>query len=254
MKKIDIHCHVTSQNLENDLKKLEEKAKKYNLKKIFLLPTYFPNKGNGVSNYRLYFNIRKNNLFKMYLSFDNNYFWMAYNEMESILLNDREKIVGIKIYSGYQEIDFDGEHIKKLMALALQYKLPVVLHSGYVKGGGRKTAFNPISLKYFFSNYKDINFIIAHLGNPYLEEMKKLLRLKNVFTDISGLMEDTKKYTKKSQNYFMTLYNIFGYKKFLYGSDYPVQTYSQTNRILSGIPKYEKEKIQYYNAKELFDV
>jgi len=254
MKKIDTHCHLSSQNLKSDLEKIKIEAKKHDIKQIFLLPTYFPEKGNGISNYRLYHHIKDEPLFKMYLSFDINWFYMGYNEMDELIKLNRDKIVGIKIYTGYQKIDINENlYIKILMRFARKYNLPVMFHTGYVKGGCRKKAFNPMELIQFMQEYHYIKFIIAHLGNPFLYEMKIILNTKNVYSDISGMMEDSVNLSENDKNYFMELYNKFGAEKFLYGSDWPVQTYKQTNFLLENISKEDKKKIMYKNAKEIFN-
>jgi len=254
MKKIDAHCHLSSQNLKLDLEKIKIEAKKYNIKQIFLLPTYFPEKGNGISNYRLYYHIKDDPLFKMYLSFDINWFYMAYNEIEELLKIDRNKIVGIKIYTGYQKIDLDENlYIKIIMRLARKNNLPVMFHTGYVKGGCRKKSFNPIDLENIIKLNKDVKIIIAHLGNPFIEEIKTLLEYENVYADISGMMEDSVNLSEKDKNYFMELYNKFGVNKFLYGSDWPVQTYKQTNFLLECVSKEDRKKIMHKNAKEIFN-
>jgi len=255
MKKIDIHCHITSRNLRQDLIELTNKATKYNLKYIFLMSTYFPKKKNGVGNYRLYHNIKFDNIFKMYLSLDFNYFWMHFNEMTEILQDDREKIVGIKIYTGYQDIDLESIEMEKLIKLAHKYKLPIMFHTGYIKGGGRETAYNPNKLIMFMQNHHYINFIIAHLGNPFITETIKLLKnFKNIYTDISGLMEDNINFNKDDREILNEIYKNVPAYKILYGTDYPVQTYSQTNKLLKFISKCDKKKIMYSNAKELFNV
>ena len=74
------------------------------------------------------------------------------------------------------------------------------------------------------------------------------------YTDISGMMEDSTNFSEKDRDYFLELYHLFGDEKFLYGSDYPVQTYKQTNKLLKGLAKSTKKNIMYNNAKELFNV
>jgi predicted TIM-barrel fold metal-dependent hydrolase len=254
VKIIDIHCHVTSKYLRNDLIDLEEKAKKYDLKYIFLMSTYFPSKGSGVSNYRLYSNIKDNNLFKMYLSLDFSYFWMAYNEMTEILNDNRNKVSGIKIYTGYQEIDLDSSQMLLLLKLAEKYDLPVVFHTGYLTSEDVNTSFDPMRLLNLFHDHPHINFIIAHLGNPYLKQMLKLLQISNVYADISGLMEYSEEFNENDRKYFMKLFNKIGSAKFLYGTDYPVQTHEQTKELLKEVQEVDKYKIMYSNIKELFNV
>jgi predicted TIM-barrel fold metal-dependent hydrolase len=68
------------------------------------------------------------------------------------------------------------------------------------------------------------------------------------------MMEDSINFNKKDRNYFIKLFNIFGKEKFLYGTNYPVQTYKQTNKLLTKLSKYDKIDIKYNNIRKLFNV
>ena len=72
---------------------------------------------------------------KLYLSLEfDNYFYMSLNEIESILLEDRQKIIGIKLYTGYQKINFTSKKFKEVMEIAKRNNIYVMLHTGYLKG------------------------------------------------------------------------------------------------------------------------
>jgi Gpi18-like mannosyltransferase len=61
---------------------------------------------------------------------------MNYNEMIEILNNSKDKIVGIKIYTGYQNINFNNQDfnnkMQKILKLANKYNLPIMFHTGYM--------------------------------------------------------------------------------------------------------------------------
>jgi len=250
---IDVHCHVTAKNLMNNIIDLERNN---DIQSIFLLPTYFPKKGNGVSNFRLYHNIKDKNKFKMYLSLDFSYFWMYYNEMIELLDDDRDKIVGIKIYTGYQDnIDLESKEMNLILELAAKYDLPIMFHTGYTKGDSRHNIYYCSKLIDLIENSPKNKFILAHLSNPSTNDLINMMNtFDNVYTDISGLMEDSERFDENDRDLFMHVFNSVDKTKILYGSDYPVQTHEQTNKLLDLLSEEDKNLIKYGNAMKLFKV
>jgi len=229
--KIDWHYHLSGRNIKQDSIELEKYIKDKNMDNVYVMATYFPENGSGVSNFNVYHHIKNIKKTKMYISLDfENYYFMGINEIETMLSDNiiKEKIIGIKIYTGYQNIDLNSDKFNKIMQIAENNNLYVMFHTGYLKGN--KTNFNPISLDEVISKYFNITFIIAHLGNPFINESIYLLnKHENLYTDISGLVDkrveinDTMKRVEK-------LYNGIGKidNKILFGTDFPMQDYDTT--------------------------
>lgn len=223
-RKIDWHYHLSGRNIKEDVLNL----KKYTdtMDQVYVMASYFPEKGSGLSNYNLYYHLKEVEKVKLYLSLDfEHYFYQGLNEINSIISESPEKIIGIKIYTGYQNIKFD-ERFDLILDIAKKNNLYVMFHTGYLNESDN--VYNPINLDFIIRKNKDIKFILAHLGNPYLEITTKLInKYDNVFTDISGLtdnsddVEDTLKYVRE----FAKKVNK---EKILFGTDYPVQNYKDT--------------------------
>ena len=149
MKKIDMHCHTSKRMLQDtcsssaSLETITELMQKHEIEKTVLLATYFPHKSSGVSNFRLLnwistyqqyqSAIQEGDKLIMFGSLDfEHYFYQGFNELEE--LAQQRKIHGIKIYTCYQNIDLQGEKLKRVAQLAQLYQLPMMFHCGYSSG------------------------------------------------------------------------------------------------------------------------
>jgi len=224
--KIDWHYHISGRNIKEDILTLNNYLKDMN--EVYVMASYFPLTKSGVSNYNLYYHLKNVKKVKLYLSLDfEYYFYQGYNEIVSLLKEDRNKFIGIKIYTGYQNIDFKSKEFKMVLNLANKYNLYVMFHAGYLKGN--KSAFNPIILEDIIYNNSNIKFIVAHLANPYSSELISLLnKYSNIYSDISGLV-DKKDEISETKAYVQFIYkNVKDKNKFLFGTDYPIQDYETT--------------------------
>ena len=91
---------------------IEKKMKENNIEKTLLYASYFPNKGTGISNYRLYNWIKDKPNFNMIGSLDFSYYGLqGYNELKEL----KGIIKGIKIYTGYQRVYTNSNLMKKIL-------------------------------------------------------------------------------------------------------------------------------------------
>lgn len=227
--KIDWHYHVSGRNILNDVTTLQKYIEEEKMDEVYVMASYFPENGSGVSNYNLYHHLAHIDKVKLYLSLDlNSYFFMGLNEITNILVEnaDNDKIVGIKIYTGYQDVDLKGEKFLNVIELAKSFGIVVMFHTGYLKGN--KENFNPLLLEDTFKNHPEVPFIIAHLSNPFIDEAIYLLdTYDNLRTDISGLidrrveLEETLLLAKRVSDKIHP-------DKVLFGTDYPMQNYETT--------------------------
>jgi hypothetical protein len=91
MKKIDVHCHTTNRiltdaaNSDASLEAIAIQMKEYGIIHTILLATYFPQRGTGISNYRLRHWIKGKPEFSMFGSLDfAHFFYQGYNELEEM--------------------------------------------------------------------------------------------------------------------------------------------------------------------------
>jgi hypothetical protein len=226
--KIDWHYHLSGRNIKEDIVTLKNYIHNENMEQVYIMATYFPENGSGVSNYNLYHHIKDIPEVKMYLSLDfNSYYFMHLNEIESILEESRDKVIGIKIYSGYQDIEYYGnDKFNKILEIARKHNLYIMFHTGYLKGNKEK--FKPMELEYLFLHNPDINFILAHLSNPFISECIYLLsNHSNLYTDISGLIDRKVEIADTTKLVYKVAEQI-DKDKILFGTDYPMQNYKTT--------------------------
>src|SRR3989339_1796518 len=266
---IDIHAHTTNHKLWNlhtpsaTIEDLERLAEKNGVVKILLMATYFPFKGSGLHNEELLARIGDK---KLGLStvrgsvYGNNGPLFAVcgslNMMDNVELGvmrlrrlaEDKKIVGIKLYPGYQDFKPSGVLAFPVYELAEKFDLPVIFHSGYLhhccrqeevaRRCGRPTCpldsleylSRPSQLYGAAQKFPRVKFVAAHLGNPYFSELRDLMRTcPNVYTDISGTVEDSPEEKAALQSeilHFLALPN--GIDRLMFGTDFPIQSYEDT--------------------------
>lgn len=229
---IDWHYHLSGRNVKEDIQNLQKYTQ--SMQEVYVMASYFPKNGSGLSNYNLYYHLKEMKKVKLYLSLDfEHYFFQGYNEMVNIIKESPEKIIGIKIYTGYQNIQYD-EKFEMVLDLARQNDLYIMFHTGYLKGN--QEVFCPMQLSNVIGKNTDIKFILAHLGNPHIEETIELLnKHEHLYTDISGLVDKQIEIQQTVKN-VKKLADRVDHKKVLFGTDYPMQDY-KTTKIFADVLK-----------------
>jgi len=273
MKKIDIHCHSTNRKLKDmlvedaSLDALMNEMYKHDIEKTVVLATYFPHKQSGISNFRLSNWIENNPKFVMFGSLDfEHYFYQGYNELEEMA--DKDMIKGIKIYTGYQEIDLNSDKFSKVVDLARDYSLPLMFHCGYSYASMRKygkiaitRVLSPGDIEPVAKANEDVNFILSHLGKPSFDNTREVItHNSNVYTDMSGII-DSKYHAHEIPMCVDQIKSILyeaGPKKLLFGTDFPVQTHEHSIRFIEESMKdfnsEDKQNVYYENAKRLLKI
>ena len=105
-------------------------------------------------------------------------------------LLQQKRIIGIKFYPGYEAFYPNDNRLDAAYALCEAYDVPAVFHSGetYGRGVGIKYSM-PIHIDDLAIRRPNLKIVIAHLGNPWLDEVMVILnRHTNVYADISALV------------------------------------------------------------------
>ena len=176
---------------------------------------------------------------------------------------DEETTVGIKIYTGYLPYYATDKIYQPFFKLAKKYDVPVVFHMGDTANSmGRLKYSHPLIIDDVAVDYPDIKFVIAHCGTPWVADAVEVAaKNKNVFIDLSGLMEGSfkaKKQIKEFKPYldvFRTWFNYLEkYNKLMYGSDWPLVNPKQYIKVIKSIiPEKFQEDVFYNNALYVFD-
>lgn len=289
MKIIDLHAHTSEKEMRGlhtigaNICDLEKMSLKYGISKIILMATYFPFKRTGLSNSILLERIKDNSLFSIFGSLEaGNYFNEGLVELSQ--LAEEEKIVGIKLYPGYQNFDPSETKMFSLYQLALDHNLPVMFHGGSAHGccpkdkkGQRilkcgyehcqlddlKDFTHPNRLRKMLRFFPNLKVVVSHLSNPYFKELRYLMNdFGNVFTDISGIFvsgspEVTVDYKK---NVSEEIFNFLSFvssstDRIAFATDFPVQSYRDTFDLLDNLDLSTDilEKILSKNAKKILN-
>jgi predicted TIM-barrel fold metal-dependent hydrolase len=269
MKKIDMHCHTTNRPLDTvdgsaSLETIKKYMKKYDIEKTVVLASYFPHRGSGISNFRLFNWIQAKPEFLMFGSLDfEHYFYQGYNEL--VELADKRLVDGIKIYTTYQKIGLGSEKISKVVDLARRFLLPVAFHCGYShtarKTIGRDNITDMVKasdLESLAQKYPDVSFIASHLSKPHLDDLiKTVIRNPNMYTDSSGLLDSKTERDEISQavDEIEKFVEKCGPGKLLFGTDFPVQTHEDSvyfiEEGMKNFSEQDKLDVYYNNSRRL---
>ncbi len=278
MKKIDIHCHTTNRIVKDTVSRdaslefILNEMNKYEIENTNVLATYFPHKSSGISNYRLLNWIERdnsnNNLskdkFTMFGSLDfEHYFYQGFNELEELAVNNRIK--GIKIYTCYQEVDFESKQFAMILDLAKKKDLPLMFHIGYSYSSLRKygkvsvaKTVKPIHLARTINENPDLTFILSHLAKPFLSELIEVVNNNNnVYSDMSGLIDSyfEQDDIPESIEHIKQYIGECGPSRLLFGTDFPVQThYDSVYMLEEAMKNYSQDdlkRVYFENAEKI---
>ena len=178
------------------------------------------------------------------------------------LLRER-KIVGVKLYTGYQHFYPSDARCAPVYKLCERYGAPVIFHSGDTlkyKTSAKVKYAHPLNIDEVAVDHPDLKIIIAHLGNPWLVDTAEVLyRNDNVYADLSGLVlgDDLgSPYGKMMKQRIRELMLYASPRKLLYGTDWPLAPIKSYIKFVKGlgIKKNDLEYVMWKNAADLFKI
>ena len=174
----------------------------------------------------------------------------------------RPDVVGIKIYAGYYPYCVYDKVYEPVYKLSEKYNLAVVIHGGATYSDRALLKYShPLAVDELAVNHRNINFVIAHLGDPWVMDTAAIVaKNPNVYADLSGLIvADGPQIQSQSKNrlamdhIMQALIYAGNYKKFLFGSDWPlapVKPYIEYVKDL--VPEEFHEDVFLKNAINVF--
>ncbi|MEK7612858.1 MAG: amidohydrolase family protein [Patescibacteria group bacterium] len=147
-------------------------------------------------------------------------------------LFDEKKIVGLKLYPGYQHTFVSQPNAIASAQLCAKRKLPLTIHSGDVYdplGNALLKYSDPLHVDELAVAVPGCRIIIAHFGFPHLLQTANIVsKNANVYTDISGTIDDSRVEGSSAalvEQYCADLKRVFAYypdvrHKVLFGTDY----------------------------------
>ncbi|ANF97067.1 amidohydrolase family protein [Paenibacillus bovis] len=173
-----------------------------------------------------------------------------------------DSVVGIKLYAGYYHYNVGDAIYDPVYRLARQYRLPIVIHGGltYADSGLLKYS-HPLSMEETFLKYRDITFMLCHLGDPWVMDTAALLEKNpNLYADLSGwIVGDTAKVQRLmgEQTYVDHFRRaiVFAekYDRLVFGTDWPLVPLDAYIAFVKNlIPEKHWEDVFYHNALTVF--
>lgn len=259
---VDCHCHLTNKRLYD-----EYKEKSYATKIISIRPIKILSNDMEVSTSENWF-------YELLKEKDDLYGVECIEYGEDIKaqlqrisgrMENCKKIIGIKLYVGYQHFYANDPEIFDVYKFAKKNNLVVVFHGGDVWDPS-----NQAQIKYTHPSYVDevatyfpkVKFVISHFAFPYILETGMVVhKNQNVYTDISGILDNglTSKYfvddIKKVLSYYPEIIN-----KIMHGSDFCGNQTPLNNTIeyqlfvRNNFTDEEAELIFHKNAEKLYGI
>jgi hypothetical protein len=168
----------------------------------------------------------------------------------------------IKIYLGYVPQYANDPHYHVAYRLARKYKVPVVFHTGDTSTDDALLKYaDPLQIDEIAVQYRDVKFVIAHLGNPWVESAAEVVyKNDNVYADVSAFLvgkPDTSDTEKWNEFVIKPIHWAYGYienpKKLMYGTDWPLQAMKPYIwAVKQAIPKDHWKDVFYNNAIEVY--
>jgi predicted TIM-barrel fold metal-dependent hydrolase len=107
---------------------------------------------------------------------------------------------------------------------------------------------------------EELVIVLCHFGNPWFEDAAELIyKHPNVHADISGLTTGGSRYAERHLNWLArkisgAVYFAGGAEKVIFGTDYPVTTYSDALTLVRKleVDRRDSDMILWRNAKRVF--
>ena len=188
-------------------------------------------------------------------------------QIEKLL--EQKKVKALKCYLGYVHAMPSDPRYAWYFQMAQKYEIPIIFHTGdtYSRKAKLKYAY-PLEVDEVVVDYPEVNFVLAHLGNPWITDTAELIYKNNqlgaggnVWTDLSGLLVGPQFATYAKNGVLDELKKkvrlAIGYSerpdRFLYGSDWPLSRMNvYRDFIHDAVPEKHHQAIFSDNAKELF--
>jgi uncharacterized protein len=176
-------------------------------------------------------------------------------------LLQEERIKGLKLYPGYEPFYVHDARMRVVYELAAEFNVPVMIHTGDTYDPkGRIKYSHPIEVDEVAVDFRDVTFVICHLGNPWITDaMEVIYKNPNVVGDISGFTLGH--FEERFERFMLQQVNeVLAFagdpSKLLYGTDWPICTMSSYIRFVNNLNLTEEEndKIFWRNAARLFRI
>jgi predicted TIM-barrel fold metal-dependent hydrolase len=171
-------------------------------------------------------------------------------------------LAAVKLFPGYQAFYPHDTMLAPVYEYAARRRIPVMVHQGdTLSPDGRIKFARPIEMDEVAVQYREVPFVLCHLGNPWVEEAAEIVyKNANVYTDTSGLLAHPQtpnfdRMVARARTVLQTVVDTIGSPdRILYGSDWPLESLSTAVSLVEGLdlPPSDRAAILGGNARRLF--
>ncbi|MDZ4347335.1 MAG: amidohydrolase family protein, partial [Candidatus Binatia bacterium] len=187
----------------------------------------------------------------------------AQQEHEICQQIETKAICGVKFYPGYENYFPVDQRPQTIYKLCATLRVPVIFHTGFLQEGtlGNQEQTHPRNIEALAEQHPDLKIIMAHFGNPWVQETAKAIaKHNNLYVDLSGFFTEYKTVLSTElvefQGAMTTFANIAGgFSKCLFGTDWPLYSQKEYLAAVKTLPMNEREQklVFWENATLLFD-
>lgn len=181
---------------------------------------------------------------------------------EAVWKWERVDLAAIKLYPGYQRFYPHDPNLEPLYEYASRKNVVVMFHQGDTLDAAGLIKFSrPVELDEVAVRYRDVRFVLCHLGNPWIEEAAEIVyKNENVYADTSGLLWSPRlpKFdalvARARDRVAHAIAEIGDVSRILYGSDWPLESIELAVQFIErlDLPPDEREAVLGGNARRLF--
>lgn len=160
-------------------------------------------------------------------------------------------IVAVKFYTGYDHYMPGSDEVRYALEYLNKVGCPAIFHCGDCLNSCRRAKLkyaHPLNIDEVAVDYPDMNFIIAHMGFPWvLDTAEVCYKNSNVYTDISGFVYGEFKglEQKRFESQLVKFLEIAGSDKLLFGTDWPISDQRSYRNVLEDNLFSESLTLQY---------
>jgi predicted TIM-barrel fold metal-dependent hydrolase len=173
-------------------------------------------------------------------------------------------LAAIKLFPGYQAFYPHDPVLAPVYEYAARRHLTVMVHQGDTLWPDGLIKFaRPIEMDEVAVQYREVRFVLCHLGNPWVEEAAELVyKNVNMYADTSGLLghPGTPHFDRmfaRSRAVLQAVVDTIGSpERILYGSDWPLESLATAVSLVEGLelPPSDRAAMLGGNARRLFGV
>ena len=177
-------------------------------------------------------------------------------------LEREPELFGVKLFPGYRPFYPHDPRLGPVYELAARRGVPVLLHQGDTLDGlGLLKFARPVEVDEVAGRYRDVRFVLCHLGNPWFEEAVEVVyKNPNVHADTSGLLlpPSSPYFSRAAEQAASRIEGaIIGSglpERFLFGSDWPLEDLGTALALIERLDVSEADRASILggNARRLF--